>query len=198
MESREDPVKRSVSKRTDDRYTDGSDRKRSTVFDAPHHHALMLLWSAHESKSSLNFNKILLIKRYFVYKRPINLILFLAPALMTRSMMIMVLLLGQSEASKITPAQSGWNTQANAVITAARLAPNARPLMIIQLCPANALEATITSHRALSMITHRRPPANVMIINVRWRFATCQYLLVVSEQADLVARMFTRVMLVVL
>ncbi|KAH8307568.1 hypothetical protein KR044_003451 [Drosophila immigrans] len=35
MESREDPVKRSASKRTDDRYTDASDRKRSAVFDAP-------------------------------------------------------------------------------------------------------------------------------------------------------------------
>lgn len=35
MESREDPVKRSVSKRTDDRYSEVSDRKRSAVFDAP-------------------------------------------------------------------------------------------------------------------------------------------------------------------
>lgn len=35
MESRDDPVKRSLSKRADDRYTDVSDRKRSAVFDAP-------------------------------------------------------------------------------------------------------------------------------------------------------------------
>ncbi|XP_060649336.1 LOW QUALITY PROTEIN: SAFB-like transcription modulator [Drosophila nasuta] len=35
MESRDDPVKRSASKRTDDRYNDASDRKRSAVFDAP-------------------------------------------------------------------------------------------------------------------------------------------------------------------
>ncbi|XP_032592718.1 SAFB-like transcription modulator isoform X2 [Drosophila grimshawi] len=35
MESRDDPVKRSLSKRTDDRYSDVTERKRSNVFDVP-------------------------------------------------------------------------------------------------------------------------------------------------------------------
>ncbi|XP_026851270.1 SAFB-like transcription modulator [Drosophila persimilis] len=35
MESRDDPVKRAVAKRADDRYGDVADRKRSGIFDAP-------------------------------------------------------------------------------------------------------------------------------------------------------------------
>jgi len=35
MESRDDPGKRGVSKRADDRYGDVTDRKRTAIFDAP-------------------------------------------------------------------------------------------------------------------------------------------------------------------
>lgn len=182
MESRDDPVKRSLSKRSDDRYTDVPDRKRSAVFDAP---------------PPPRFDTSLVSSRKYVSKirivlMDINPNLSLAAlVLMTRSMMIMAPRRPPSVDLMTIRAPSVLSIpQTNVANTAAPLVPSAVPSMNTLRCRVSALAMIMA--QAPSMITRRPVPASAMITSATLRFATCQSHQVVLAPVARAAHMFTR------